>query len=208
MKHTDNLLKSIKAGMLGLNVGLSTGLDKLDEIIAGVQRSTIYDLVGGLASGKTSFALYSFLYKPLMTELDNPNFHILIFSLEITAQTLLAKLLALRIYHVYGVEIKYSKLFSRNKNHLLTDDEFELVEKELPWLLKVEGKLIIHDKSLTPEVFSNVLLRIANEYGEFTQVGEETVYKPHHPDFFLLAFLDHVGLIRKRQRNVDKERCY
>lgn len=205
MKRSDGLLNAIKEGMSGLNVGLSTGLEKLDDIISGVQRSTIYNVAGGLASGKTSFAIYAFIYQTLKTQINNPNFHIVFYSLEITAQTLLAKLLCLRLYEVYGVEIKYSNLFSRNKKSPLTAEQYSLVEKELDWLYQVETHMQIWDKSVNAEIFEKVLLSTAKRFGTFVETSEKLHYEADSKELFILVFLDHVGLIRKGFGQSKKE---
>lgn len=48
----ENLLKSIKKGKQGLNVGLSSGFDKLDKITHGVQRKWLSVYAGDSGSEK------------------------------------------------------------------------------------------------------------------------------------------------------------
>lgn len=43
--HLKNLRKEIESGRLGKNVGISTGMPKLDSLIFGIQRGMLY-LVG------------------------------------------------------------------------------------------------------------------------------------------------------------------
>lgn len=77
------LIEEIDRGRLGLNQGISMGLPKLESIIDGVTRETYTLILSNSGAGKTSFALYSYVYKPLMETLDDDNFKILYFSLEI-----------------------------------------------------------------------------------------------------------------------------
>lgn len=57
MKHTDALYKEIERGLQGQNIGISTGLVKLDEVIAGIQRKTIYNIAAGQGAGNNCLCL-------------------------------------------------------------------------------------------------------------------------------------------------------
>ena len=94
MSNVDLLFQKIDEGRQGKNIGLSTGISKLDKYTGGIQKAT-YTLIFGLSgSGKSSIALYSYIYRPLK---DNPNKNLkyIYFSLEMSAEALLAKLLGL-----------------------------------------------------------------------------------------------------------------
>jgi len=58
MRHTDNLLKDIHDGLSGRNVGISTGLTKFDEVIAGIQRKSIYNIGAGMGAGNNLYYNY------------------------------------------------------------------------------------------------------------------------------------------------------
>jgi replicative DNA helicase len=92
---TKNLKELIDRGRKGENHALSMGLPKLERFVDGVAQETYYLIAGGTGSGKTSFALHSFIYKPIMENIDNPDFHIIYFSLEMTAEQLLGKILSI-----------------------------------------------------------------------------------------------------------------
>ena len=77
------LIEEIDRGRLGLNQGISMGLPKFESIVDGVSRETYTLILSNSGAGKTSFALYAYVYKPLMESLDDDNFKILYFSLEI-----------------------------------------------------------------------------------------------------------------------------
>lgn len=108
---TNNLKKLIDRGRKGENQALSMGLPKLERFVDGIAQETYYLIAGGTGSGKTSFTLYSFIYKPLMENIDNPDFHIVYFSLEMTAEQLLGKLLSIYIYETFGVELSLKNYF-------------------------------------------------------------------------------------------------
>lgn len=110
MNNVTELFKAIEAGRQGKNIGISTGIPKLDSYIGGLQKKTYYLLFSDSGGGKTALILY-IIYRCLM---DNPNRKILIeyFSLEMSANKLLAKLMCLYIYEMFGIVISYKKLMS------------------------------------------------------------------------------------------------
>ena len=56
------LLKNINRGKDGKNVGIFTGIPKLDVISYGIQRRCLYTIGADSGAGKTSFAIDVFLY--------------------------------------------------------------------------------------------------------------------------------------------------
>ena len=66
-----NLFQSILRGKSGMNIGLPSGLPKVDSIIYGVQRRWMYVWAGDSGSGKSSIVLYSQIYRPIIESLKN-----------------------------------------------------------------------------------------------------------------------------------------
>ena len=94
MNNVDLLFQKINEGRKGKNIGLSTGIPKLDKYTGGVQKIG-YTLIFGLSgSGKSSFVLYSYIFRPLKDHPEKPQ-KMLYFSLEMGVDMLLAKLLGL-----------------------------------------------------------------------------------------------------------------
>ena len=93
IRLSQRLMTMIDDGRKGNNMGLSTGISKLDSLIYGVQRKWFYLICGGSGAGKTTMALYSFVYKPLTEMLGDPRLKIIYFSLEQSSEILMAKLL-------------------------------------------------------------------------------------------------------------------
>ena len=111
MNNVDILFRLIDAGRSGRNIGLETGSPKIDKCVGGIQRSN-YTLIFGLSgSGKSAYTLYNYIYRPLK---DNPDKDIkcIYFSLEMSAEVLLAKLLCLYIYEEYDQVVSYTDLMS------------------------------------------------------------------------------------------------
>ena len=91
----ESLFSSINRGREGLNAGLSTGLSKLDGLVYGIQRRWMEVVAGDSGSGKSSFVLYTKIYQPFQQHYNNREVevHFLLFSFEMSAEVLLAKLL-------------------------------------------------------------------------------------------------------------------
>ena len=96
MTNVDLLFDMIDNGRAGKNIGLKTGIDKIDEYTGGIQRG-VYTLIFGLSgSGKSALSLYM-IYRTLK---DNPDKDIkyVYFSLEIIFIFFLGKL-----YNIYYI---------------------------------------------------------------------------------------------------------
>ena len=59
---------------------------------------------------KTSYALYAYLYKPLMATINNDNFKVLYFSLEMNRMSLFVKLLSIYIFETFGIQLSFKKI--------------------------------------------------------------------------------------------------
>ena len=90
---TDALLKQIEVGREGKNTGYSMGLPKLESIVDGVIANNYSLVFSPSGTGKSSLALYAYIYRPLMEHLNDNNFKVFYASLEMSADLLFAKLL-------------------------------------------------------------------------------------------------------------------
>ena len=95
---TNSLVHQITLGRSGKNWGLSMGMPKLESIIDGVTKGTYTLLFSGTGSGKTSLALYSYIYRPLVEHLHDDKFKVTYYSLEMSSELLFAKLLCMHIF--------------------------------------------------------------------------------------------------------------
>ena len=59
----ESLYDSIKQGKSGLNMGLSTGMPKVDSLTYGIQRKWLTVVAGDSGSGKSSYVLYTKVFK-------------------------------------------------------------------------------------------------------------------------------------------------
>lgn len=199
---TENLLDQIDRGREGKNWGLSMGMPKLEKYIDGVSQGTYTLLFSGSGIGKSSFALSSYVYRPIMDNIDDlDKFQIIYISLEMKAEVLLAKLLSTYIFETYGKEISYKQMLSKTRNEVLSDEDYDLIQKSTPWMKRVESFLIIYNKQLTAGKYNELLLKIAEANGYFEDLGNRKIYHPKNPNKVILFIIDHLALVTKTGGN-------
>lgn len=203
----EELYSKIDQGREGRNIGLKTGLPKLDLYTGGFQKG-VYKLVfGNSGAGKSSFVIYTDVYRVLKDYPDKDVLHVY-FSLEMSAEVLLAKLLSLYLEEEYGLEVPFMDLMSIKRK--LPDHIYSYILQAKEWLDSISEKIIIFDKPLSAEVFNSSMMEIFNKYGKFTKVdgGKRTIYTPNNPEKIINIILDHAGLCtcshgRSKKEEID-----
>ena len=189
----DRLFEKIDRGRSGKNIGLKTGIPKLDKYTGGIQKGR-YTLVFGLSgSGKSSFVLYSTIYRPLR-DYENKDIKLVYYSLEMSEEVLLAKLLCLYIYEEFNYIIPYTDLMSWQS--ILDDRSYGYVLQGRAWLEKIQDKLIIFDKNLCARTFYKSMMSLLEKWGTFeeSEDGRRKIYKENNPEQLVLVVVDHLGL--------------
>ncbi len=202
---SDLLIQEINRGRLGLNKGIPMGLPKLESIIDGVTRETYTLILSNSGSGKTSFALYAYVYKPLMEHLDDDDFKILFFSLEMNELSLYIKLLSIYLFETYGIQISFKEILSRKKEYVLSDEHYDLIQQCLPWINKISQKLEIYDKSVSANTVYAILKSRLEQLGKFVETDTRLSYIPNNPNLIYNVVIDHVGLVRPQQGHSLKQ---
>ena len=196
MSITDRLYKTIVKGKQGKNVGLATGMPKTDKITYGIQRAYVYVVAADSGAGKTSYTLFSYVYRPLMDYVNNgTNVNLLFFSFEMSSEVLLAKLLSLYIYETYSEVITFEDILSLTQT--ISDEKYEIVCNAKSWLETIEERLTIVDTPITPEQM-DVTLRMWNEkYGRFIEMdNDQEAFIPKDPNAYNIVIVDHVKLAK------------
>lgn len=202
---SNSILNQITLGREGNNWGYSMGLKKLEGIIDGVTKSTYTLIFSTSGAGKTSLALYSYIYKPLMEHLDDGKFKVIYFSLEMSAEKLLLKLLSIYIFETYHIELSVKELLSVRKDYTLSDENFKIVKECMPWLKKVEDAMVIFDKSLNCKSLYTLLMKELQKNGTFTETDNRKIYTPDDPDAITIVAIDHLSLVRPTEGRSKKE---
>jgi replicative DNA helicase len=189
----NSLINNVKRGKDGKNIGISTGMDKLDNIIYGIQKKYLYTVGADSSGGKTSFALDIFVYN-LIKNSGNTPISILYYSFEMSADVMFAKLLSRYLYDKYQEIITFEEILSLRT--AITEEHFKLIQESIPWLKQVEKKVIIYDKSLNPSGIYATCKQWLKNFGEFQQVSEhKEMYLDKYPEMYKIVIIDHVALI-------------
>jgi len=189
----DKLLKNIKNGKLGKNIGISTGSEKLNKIIYGIQKKYLYTIGADTAGGKTSFAMDIFVYN-LLKHSKNTPISILYYSFEMSADTLFAKILSRYIYDEFDEIVTYEDILSLTKP--ISSEHELLIQKSEKWLRQISKYIVIYDKSLTPKGVYATCKKWLKQHGEFVALGEhKEEYHEKDSSEYKVVLIDHVGLI-------------
>lgn len=212
MTSIDELYKDIDDGKSGRNLGLKTGLPKLDWYTGGF-RKKVYKLWFGLSgSGKSSVVIYTQIYRILK---DYPDADVLYvyFSLEMSSSVLLAKILSLYLYEEFGLEISYMDLLSFRNT--ISNEVYAKVQLARKWLDSISNKLIIFDKQLNAKSFYAAMMEVLKLQGTFSKTEDErrTIYTPNNEKLIINVVLDHAGLCspsegRKKKEEIDLISAY
>lgn len=201
----ESLLKQIDFGRTGKNHGFSMGLEKLESIIDGVMQSTYTLLFSGTGSGKSTLALYSYVYVPLKEHLEDGNYKVTYYSLEMSAEMLFAKLLSLHMFDTYGVDISTKELLSRKKDYILSDELYEIINESMEWLNKVEKVVTVYDKGLNADILYANLSEELSKCGKTTETEHRKIYTPNNPNLIHTVIIDHMSLVRPKPGRSLKE---
>lgn len=202
---SESLLKKINRGREGRNQGLSMGLPKYEGIVDGVCKEMYTMLFSTSGSGKSSLALFAYVYKPLKDHLEDGKFKVSYFSLEMAKDMIFAKLLCLHLFDEYGVNISVKQLLSRQRNFILNDELYQLVNDSIPWLNKVEKIVTVYDKTCNADYLYENIMNELRERGRFDKVGNSTIYVPNDPDIIHEVVIDHISLVKPRSGKSLKE---
>lgn len=195
----DDLFNLIEEGKAGKNVGLSTGLPKLDKILGGIQPSRYYLCAAASSVGKTSFMLY-IMYNLLKQIKKDKPIYLIYFSLEIGEDVLLAKLIALYCAEEFGVYLSINDIFSFE--HPIRNTEYQCLIKARAWLESISKYIIILDKGLNARILYSETMKLLERFGT---KNENDVYIPNDPNQMIIGIIDHLNLIRSENNRTQKE---
>lgn len=203
MSLVKDLYTKIDEGKEGRNIGLNTGIPKLDFYTGGFRKG-VYTLIFSKSSvGKSSFVIYK-LYR-LLKDYPDKDIKIVYFSLELGANTLLAKLLSLYIYETYNIELTYSQLLSFVNP--ISEEAYKYVELSKEWLESISNKFIIIDKQLSADSFYAEMMELHKSLGTFIKEpnGKRTIYTPNNPNLIINIVIDHLLLVNPQKGRTKKE---
>lgn len=205
MNLIDSFYQKVEEGKKGNNMGIPSGFPKLDKYIYGIQRRFMSTVIADSGAGKSSVAIFMYIYKPLVYSLEHPEIpvNILALSFEMSKEVLLAKLLSLYILDKYHIDISYSEIFSLDKP--VSDDKLKYIYDARDWLTKVDDKLTIYDTPLNSTGVYNILRAWAGYFGKFETDDNGERYIKNDRNQYLIAVLDHCKLLKNNGSGIKHE---
>ena len=125
-----------------------------------------------------------------------------------SAEVLLAKLLSLYIYDTYGKVLSYGDILSLGGT--LSDSDFDLIEKAIPWLQEFENCCEIIDKPVTAKGLYAICKDWSKKFGKYEELQSssdyvKTNYIPNNPQQYLIVVVDHVKLLSVATGHTSKQ---
>ena len=202
MSICSSLRQQIYKGLNGDNWGLSMGLPKVESVIDGVTRETYTLIFSGTGVGKTSFCLYSYVYRPIMDNLDNDNIKVIYFSLEMSKEILFAKILCIYMAETFGIEISTKEMLSKGRGKILDAEVLAKIELALDFFEKnIEPRFVVVDGTLNADKYKEVIMKEVVKDGYF----DDKTYHPKNPKKIIQVITDHLNLTRPAAGRSKKE---
>lgn len=201
----ESLLHKIDEGREGKNQGFTMGLPKLEGVIDGVTKQTFTVIGSDSGTGKSSLMTYAYIYRPIMEHLNDDNYRVILFSLEMSADMVFAKLLSTYLFETYGLELSMKELLSRKREYRLSDSNYQKVLESLDWLKKVENHIVIYDKSTNAKLIYAFLHKDLENLGKFTEEEKHIKYSFNNPNLIYTVIIDHIGLLVPSAGNTLKQ---
>lgn len=203
MQEIQELFDSIESGKAGHNIGLDTGLSKLNNIIYGVQKRSLIVIGASTGGGKTTGAMFSYVKRALDQMLDSGKLKIIYYSFELSRIVLYAKLLSLHIYDMDKKVIPYKTILSLDK--VITEEEYAYVVKYREWLNKVSTVMTIYDKQMNAKMIAETQKKTYESLGRFINASGSIKYIYNDPEQYIISVIDHIGLIALSKGNTLKD---
>lgn len=192
MTDLELLWTLIEKGKKGDNIGVSTGLPKIDKLIGGIQPHRYYLCGASSSVGKTSFILFM-MYNILKNEDKKKPIYFQYYSLEIGADVLLAKLMGLYCAEEYGVYLTINDILSFENP--ISEDNYNCLKEAKKWLSTVTEYIDIIDTNVSADVLYARTLKFAETIGHFEEVDGKKRYFPNNPQQMTIGVIDHFALM-------------
>ena len=203
----ESLYKKINSGRSGDNIGIPTGMPDLDKYTYGIQRGFMTTIAGDSGAGKTTYTLFTHVYKPIQYAIEHPEtpVNILYFSLEMSGEVLLAKLLSLHILDQYKKIISYKEILSLGE--VLNEEKYELILKAKTWLEKAINHLIVYDKFVDAAGVYTIVRNWVSNFGHFEEDEYAEKYISKIDSQYKIVVIDHVRLLSGSDKRVEINKC-
>ena len=140
-----------------------------------------------------------------MEHLEDNKFKISLFSLEMNAEMVFAKLLSTYLFETYDKRLTLKQILSSQRGYILDDDSYSYVLKGLKWLEKVEKIFTVYDKASSANGIYSALLKELELRGRFEETDKRKIYIPDDPDLIHVVIIDHLARVFPTNGNTLKQ---
>lgn len=193
----------VNRGRAGQNIGLTIGSPKLELYMDGYLPGTSYLIGAESGVGKTSYALWAFIYQPLKEYLSGVKQerdpYWIMFSLEMMQEQVYAKLVSMYIFDNFGITLRFKDIFSRGKDCILSDEHYDIIKQCDTFMDILDERLLFFEGTLTPKSFEDKINELMPRFGRFE--GESFI--PNNPNQIVGLFIDHLSLIPGKKEAID-----
>jgi replicative DNA helicase len=196
----------VDKGIQGYNKGLPMGFPKLEDYIAGIQKAR-YDVIFAESGvGKSSFVWYAYVMYPYEYCYKNKgkikdSLKIRLYSLEVSAEEVIAKLVALKLFIDYGIIVDSKYIFSKGDNKL--DSALYKKIKELSsYFDEMFQHITIIDRPMSPSQIRQDVLNFAASVGKLEEDDDgKFKFTPNDSNQTVIIITDTVGNLKVESHN-------
>lgn len=220
MEYTDDLInkplwdqleEQINAGMLGMNVGLPMGFDKLSKFVSNIQPGR-YDLIGGATgTGKTALVDSAYVYNPIKYLQQTPdchyNFKVIYYSIEITPLQKIAKMICRKLWEDHKIILDVESLFSKGSRARLGRDLAEKVFQYRDYFEKMLDEYLIFYSAASPDFVWKGIKDYVEQNGRIVKNSNGIIekYVSNRPNEIVILVIDHISLIERNSKDATKK---
>lgn len=142
--------------------------------------------------------------------MNNPNIdlHFLLFSFEMSAEVLLAKLLSLYIYDTYNKVLSYGDILSLTTT--ISNEDLDFINNSRWWLEEFEKCCDIIDKPTTAKGLYAICKEWSRKFGTYKELESHENYTkedyiPNNPEQYLIILVDHIKLLSLSTGHTPKQ---
>lgn len=112
-----------------------------------------------------------------------------------------AKLVSMYVFDNFGVSLRFKDIFSRGKDCVLSDENYEILQKCSSFLDILDERLDFYEGGLTEAIYLREVNTFLKKFGTF----EDDKYIPNNPQQVLGVMIDHMTLIKATNGRSKKD---
>jgi hypothetical protein len=204
----DDFINQIERGILGKNIGLYRGLDRIDKYIHGTHQGRYYLTAASSGVGKTTKVDFDLIWTWISAKKSNKLLKIFYCSFEVSKTDKKAKWCCTFIKLRYNVDLDPNYILGRIKGHTVTAEHLELIKQGYGMVQEFMKDIVLVDHAMNPSgIFLSIIDTHFSKYGEVQRAtlseedkkkgrkGKIIGYINKTPDLRTILVVDHIGLL-------------